>query len=373
MSKVGGADWSPDNLKGWMKDKDGTGVAKIVLKLPAGNYEYKVAVNESWTENYGAGGAAGGDNIKLAVPADNTEVTFTYNDTTHQITDSINNPAQPGIDGNILWDGLRHDSRDPLYRAPFGAVTKGTEVRLRFRTTAGDVEGVGVRVADLLGGGATTYRMAKVATVPGAPFGYDFWEAKFKAPEKLTVLGYTFGAVDGAKIVYYEDDAAQDGGVGQPYNAPANQPYNIYVYDAAFTTPEWAKNAVIYQIFPDRFRNGNAANDPTAAKWFYPAERGHAWPDHAVEHHRARPRAEQPGQPVVQHLQQHLLRRRPAGRARQAGLSPVVRRQHDLLQPDLRLAVEPSLRRRRLSAPLIRPWAIWRSSSSWTKRPKSAA
>ena len=48
MSKVGGADWSPDNLKGWMKDKDGTGVAKIVLKLPAGNYEYKVAVNESW-------------------------------------------------------------------------------------------------------------------------------------------------------------------------------------------------------------------------------------------------------------------------------------------------------------------------------------
>ena len=92
-----------------------------------------------------------------------------------------------------------------------------------------------MRVADLLGGGATTYRMTKVATVPGAPFGYDFWEAKFKAPEVLTVLGYTFGAVDGAKIVYYEDDAAQDGGVGQPYNAPANRPYNIYVYDAAFT------------------------------------------------------------------------------------------------------------------------------------------
>ena len=77
-------------------------------------------------------------------------------------SDSINNPTEPGIDGDIWWDGLRHDSRDPLYRTPFGAVTKGTEVRLRFRTTAGDVEGVGVRVADLFGGGASTYRMTKV-------------------------------------------------------------------------------------------------------------------------------------------------------------------------------------------------------------------
>ena len=29
--------------------------------------------------------------------------------------------------------------------------------------------------------------------------------------------------------------------------------------------PQWAKSAVWYQIFPDRFRNGDATNDPTAA------------------------------------------------------------------------------------------------------------
>ena len=34
------------------------------------------------------------------------------------------------------------------------------------------------------------------------------------------------------------------------------------VYDPAFSAPSWAKNAVIYQIFPDRFRNGRANNDP---------------------------------------------------------------------------------------------------------------
>ena len=28
-------------------------------------------------------------------------------------------------------------------------------------------------------------------------------------------------------------------------------------------TPQWSKGAVWYQIFPERFRNGNRANDPT--------------------------------------------------------------------------------------------------------------
>ena len=278
---LGGANWAPDNLTTWMKDKAHDGWYTFAGFLPAGNYEYKVAVGESWAENYGQGGAPGGANIALVVPEPGQTVTFKFKYATKEIQDSINNPAEPGIDGNIWWDGLLHDSRDALYRTPFGAVTKGSEVRLRFRTTAGDVESVGVRVTDLLSGGASMYRMNKAASVPGDDenrWGYDFWEVTFNAPDKLTVLGYTFGAVDGDKIVYYEDDAALDGGVGQPYNDSAGRPYNIYVYDAAFTAPEWAKNAVIYQIFPDRFRNGDATNDPTAAKWFYPAERGHAWP-----------------------------------------------------------------------------------------------
>ena len=33
-----------------------------------GAYEYKVALNDSWDENYGAGGAPGGANIPLTAP-----------------------------------------------------------------------------------------------------------------------------------------------------------------------------------------------------------------------------------------------------------------------------------------------------------------
>jgi glycosidase len=58
----------------------------------------------------------------------------------------------------------------------------------------------------------------------------------------------------------------------------ADQGWDIYTYAAGFEAPEWAKNATIYQIFPDRFRNGDPTNDPTAEDWFYPEERGHAFP-----------------------------------------------------------------------------------------------
>ncbi|MCX6029019.1 MAG: alpha-amylase family glycosyl hydrolase [Chloroflexi bacterium] len=276
---LGGANWAPDNLTTWMKDKAHDGWYTFTGFLLEGNYEYKIAVGESWDENYGQGGAPGAANIPLVVPKGGQNVTFRFNYDSKQIRDSINNPPTPGPDGDIWWDGLGHDSRDLLYRTPFGAVTKGTDVRLRFRTYANDATGVGVRVVDLLGGGASIYRMTKVATVPGQPFGYDFYEVTLKAPDKLTVLAYTFSVTDGDKVVYYADDAAADGGWGQPYSDATNAPgYNVYVYDQSFTTPDWAKNAVIYQIFPDRFRNGDATNDPTAADWFYPAERGHAWP-----------------------------------------------------------------------------------------------
>jgi alpha-amylase len=51
--------------------------------LPAGQYEWKIAIDGSWDENYGAGGAAGGSNIPLDVPADGASYRFTWNQVTH--------------------------------------------------------------------------------------------------------------------------------------------------------------------------------------------------------------------------------------------------------------------------------------------------
>ena len=43
---------------------------------------------------------------------------------------------------------------------------------------------------------------------------------------------------------------------------PVDNSWALMVYEPGFTAPAWAKDAVIYQIFPDRFRNGRANNDP---------------------------------------------------------------------------------------------------------------
>jgi len=39
------------------------------------------------------------------------------------------------------------------------------------------------------------------------------------------------------------------------------------------TVPDWAADAVFYQLFPERFRNGDPSNDPTRASLEFPVER----------------------------------------------------------------------------------------------------
>ncbi len=70
-------DWQPDCLRSWLQDPDGDGVYVFTTDaIPAGDYEVKVALNESWDVNYGADAAAGGANIPFNVPADGTPVAF---------------------------------------------------------------------------------------------------------------------------------------------------------------------------------------------------------------------------------------------------------------------------------------------------------
>jgi alpha-amylase len=64
-----------------------TGQWRATFNLPAGNYQYKVAINNSWDVSYGAGG--GGDNITLVVPAGGADVTFVWNQVTKIVTHTV--------------------------------------------------------------------------------------------------------------------------------------------------------------------------------------------------------------------------------------------------------------------------------------------
>jgi glycosidase len=183
-------------------------------------------------------------------------------------------PPEPGHDNNVWWDGLEHDSRDDFYRIPFGAVPTNTPVTLRFRTYANDVTDVKVRVWDTTMGGQTIYPMSLLTTIPGPEYDYDIWELQLTAPDYLTVLYYRFIVIDGTDTDYYEDDDLFDGGLGQPYDDSPDYSWQIDIYDPTFDVPDWFKDAVVYQIFPDRFRNGVEANDPISGTFFYDEDPG---------------------------------------------------------------------------------------------------
>ena len=54
-------DWQPDCLRSWLQDVQGTGTYGFdTTAIPAGSYEAKVTINESWDENYGQGGVPNG-------------------------------------------------------------------------------------------------------------------------------------------------------------------------------------------------------------------------------------------------------------------------------------------------------------------------
>src|SRR5215207_3543990 len=261
-------DWQPDCLRSWLQDPDGDGTYTFTTTaIPAGIYEFKVAINEAWDENYGSGGTAGGTNIPFTVTGSGTAVTFSFVSATNMPGVEVATSGSQ-LDNNVEWDGLRHDSRDLLYRTPSGAVPAGTEVRLRFRTFHNDVSSVSLRMFNLNANGQQLIQMSLAAEdvscyqtdLEGSTC--DFWEAVLDQANPNN-LWYRFIVTDGTDTDYYADNTpALDGGMGTTSDDAVDQSYALMFHDPAFSSPAWAKAASIYQIFPDRFRNGRSSNDP---------------------------------------------------------------------------------------------------------------
>ena len=79
-------DWQPDCLRSWLQDPDGDGIYSFSTgEIPPGSYEAKVAIDESWEENYGAGGVQNGPNIPFTVEHGQA-VLFSYDAVSHVLT-----------------------------------------------------------------------------------------------------------------------------------------------------------------------------------------------------------------------------------------------------------------------------------------------
>ncbi|GAB2684785.1 pullulanase-type alpha-1,6-glucosidase [Thalassiella azotivora] len=84
-------DWQPDCAQAQLTLDTDDGIWKGTFDLPAGGYEFKAAIDGSWDENYGAGGARDGSNIPFEHAGG--PVTFFYDHRTHWVTNDVLSPV----------------------------------------------------------------------------------------------------------------------------------------------------------------------------------------------------------------------------------------------------------------------------------------
>jgi hypothetical protein len=78
------ADWDPACADTHLAFDDTDGQWHGTFTLPAGSYEWKVAIDDGWDTNYGAGGASGGSNLVLDVPDGGATYVFSWDQVTHE-------------------------------------------------------------------------------------------------------------------------------------------------------------------------------------------------------------------------------------------------------------------------------------------------
>jgi len=147
---------------------------------------------------------------------------------------------------------IEHNSHISIYRSPFGAAVCENDVVIRLYLSDFGIPSY-IRLVCLTDSGEKIYNMSYVFAIAD---GY-MYEAKIKMPENTGLLFYYFDVASEKGRFFYGNNDACLGGLGCIYDEKPEKMYQITVYDKCLKTPDWWKNSVCYQIFPDRFANGN--------------------------------------------------------------------------------------------------------------------
>ncbi len=212
-------------FNGWNKDANALqlgadGVWRAALPLAFGRQEYKFVLNgEQWIPDPKAPAQndGNGNSVLLVLPPDYAR------------------PASPS-DGVIARSALQHKMSAPDLNFDRGRLKLVLRVRPR------DVQSVRLR--------------ANGKVVPMMLESRDDLYARYSASlswDRKRDVNYAFELQDGAKTFQFGAN-----GLGQnvrPFrlNAKTFEPFEV---------PAWVEQTVFYQIFPDRFENGDKKNDP---------------------------------------------------------------------------------------------------------------
>ncbi len=172
---------------------------------------------------------------------------------------------------------LRFDSRALAHKQPFGAVKAGTTVEYAVTALPGVQRLTLVVEKRRLEGNQELLAYTEVARMPmkqaADVAGRERWTASHRYPD-VAVFGHWFEAVIAGKTYVLQNNPApvfwtREKGAGgaarvadQPARNESIRRFRQTVYSPEFKVPDWAPDIVYYYVFPDRFRNGNPANDP---------------------------------------------------------------------------------------------------------------
>lgn len=142
-----------------------------------------------------------------------------------------------------------HNSYETFYRNPFGAVAEEEKITIRIKISSLiEVNKIYLRIWK---DAEENIEMIKAYSKEG----FDIYEAFFIA-DKTGLMWYQFLIQLNDKTYYYCNNDEMLGGEGILLDFEGKS-YQITVYEKDFKTPNWFKEAVAYQIFVDRFFNGN--------------------------------------------------------------------------------------------------------------------
>ena len=137
---------------------------------------------------------------------------------------------------------ILYDSKEPQYKLPFGTLQPGQDCLLHIHIpTTVDTTAVEIVVQKENGAPEKTVPMT-LERVCGA---YDIYQGNLVL-DSCGLYFYYFRITTrtgGFRLFKYGDDT----------NMEAGSLWQISCIPADFTTPDWAKGGVIYQVFPDRF------------------------------------------------------------------------------------------------------------------------
>lgn len=186
-------------------------------------------------------------------------------------------PQAAAVDDPVAL-GLRFDSRNRLHKRPFGAQPAGTAFDYAVTAPAG-VDALTLVIERRRHEGnqevleyTEAARVAMTREADGTR-----WTASHRF-DTIGIWGYWFEARIGTRVFALQNNAdpifwtREKGSSGRaevtalPASPRVIRRFRQTIHAPDFRVPDWAADAVYYYVFPERFRNGNPANDPVPGR-----------------------------------------------------------------------------------------------------------